>query len=119
MSSHVEHEKKFKKHESVNLIRLKQTTKLKTMENSQNEKTTEEIQRADKSFSLNLLLLVNETARVVKILNAISTIETQRVERMFYPYRPHRNHLTACYSTMTKFNPRSNENINIRDVIPL
>ena len=111
-TSHVKLEKcptstlnKFRKHESVNIIRLKQTAKFKAMEKLQNKNTTEAIQRAEKDFSLNLRLLLDETVREVKILNAISAIATDRVESSFYPDRPHRNHSptdSAYYFTLTK-----------------
>ena len=42
-------------------------------------------------------MLVEETARDVKILNAISALESNQIESIFYPYRPHRNHLSTRY----------------------
>ena len=78
----------FKKYESVNLIRRKQTAKLNTMEKQHNEKSTEAIQRTENDFALDFPLLVDETARDVKILNAISAIEADRIENIFYHYRP-------------------------------
>ena len=42
--------RKFLKHESVNLIRLKQTAKLNTLQEVQNEKTSEAIKKAEKNF---------------------------------------------------------------------
>ena len=74
------------KHEMVNLIRLKQTAKLNTLEPEQNEKTADVLKKAD--FALDLPLLVDETARDVKILNTIAAIEKQQLESIFYPYRP-------------------------------
>ena len=94
-TSHIQHEKcptsalkKLKKHESINLIRLKQTAKLNTMEAEQKEKTSQAIQKAEKNFELNLPFLVEETARDVKILNAISDLESNQIESIFYPYQP-------------------------------
>ena len=49
--------KKFKRHESVNLIRLKQTAKLTTLPEDRNQKTAETIRRAEKDFALDLPLL--------------------------------------------------------------
>ena len=84
--SHVQHDtcprsalKKFQKQGSVNLIRLKQTAKLNAMETEQKEKTAEAIQKAEKNFALDLLMLVEETAREVKILNAISALESNQI----------------------------------------
>ena len=71
--------KKFKKHESVNLIRLKQTAKGNTMEPELKENTAETIQRAEKNFALNIPMLVEETARDVKILNTISALESNQI----------------------------------------
>ena len=45
---------KYKKHETFNLIRLKPTANLKTMEADRNEKTTDAIQSAEKKFALDL-----------------------------------------------------------------
>ena len=56
----------------------------------QNEKTAEAIQRAERDFALDLPLLVDETARDIKILNAKAAIEKQQSDSIFYPYRPHR-----------------------------
>ena len=46
--------KRFKKHETVNLIRLKQTAKMNLLNPDQNEKTAEAIQRAERDFALHL-----------------------------------------------------------------
>ena len=92
--------KKFTKHESVNLIRLKQTAKLDTMETERNEKTTEAIQKAEKNFALDLLLLVEETTRDVKIPTITSAIETKQGGNMFYPYQQHRRHLTTRFGLL-------------------
>ena len=62
----------FRRHESVNHIWLKQTAKPNTYSKMNNEKTAEAIEKAEKDFSMDLPLLVDETARIVKILNAIS-----------------------------------------------
>ena len=87
--------KKFRKHETVNLIRLKQTVKANTMDDDQNEQTANTIKRAEKDFALDLPMLVDETARDVKILSAIAALEKEQPEDIFYPYRPHRSHLTT------------------------
>ena len=42
-------------------------------------------------------MLVDETARDMKILNAIAAIEKEHLEDIFYPYRPHRSHLTTKF----------------------
>ena len=89
--------KKVRKHETVNLIRLKQTVKAKTMDDDQNEHTEETIKRAEKDFALDLPMLVDETARDVKNLSAIAALEKDRPEDITYPYRPHRNHLTTRF----------------------
>ena len=60
-----------------------------------NEKTAEAIQRAERDFALDLPLLVDKTARDIKILDAIAAIEKQPLDSMFYPYRPHRLHLST------------------------
>ena len=87
--------RRFRKHETVYLIRLKQTAKMNTMDTEQNESTAEAIKKAEKNFALDLPLLVDETARDVKILNTIAAIEKQQLESIFYPYRPHRLHLST------------------------
>ena len=66
--------KKFRKHETVNLIRLKQTVKTNTMDVEQNEHTEETIERAEKDLALDLPMLVAETARDVKILSSIAAL---------------------------------------------
>ena len=83
---------KVKKHERGNLIQLKQTAKLNAMETKQKNKTAEAIQKAEKNFALDVPMLVEETARDVKILNAISALESNPIESIFYRYRPHRSH---------------------------
>ena len=55
--------KKFRKHETVNLIRLKQTVKTNTLDDEHNERTEETIKKAEKDFALDLPMLVEETAR--------------------------------------------------------
>ena len=92
--------KKFKKYESVNLIRLEQTTKRNTMEPELKKKTAEAIQRAEKYFALDLPMLVEETARDLKILNAISALESNQIESIFYSYRPHRNLLSTRFGLL-------------------
>ena len=92
--------KRFKKHETVNLIRLKQTAKKNLLNPDQNEKTARAIQRAERDLALDLPLLVDETARDIKILNAIVAIEKQQLDSMFYPYRPHRLHLSTRFGLL-------------------
>ena len=92
--------RKFLKHESVNLIRLKQTAKLNTLQEVQNEKTSEAIKKAEKEFSMDLPLLVDETARDTKILDAIIALETGRSDNIFYPYDPHREYLTTRFGLL-------------------
>ena len=60
--------RRFRKHVTVNLITLKQTEKKNTLDSEQNEKTADVIKKAEKDFALDLPLLVDETARDVKIL---------------------------------------------------
>ena len=91
--------KNFKKHEAVNLVRLKHSAELNTMEAERNEESTEAIQNAENSFTLDVPLLVEETARDVKILGAISAIKADYTDNMFYHYRPHD---LACYSISTR-----------------
>ena len=92
--------KKIKKHETVNLIRLKQTVKANTMETDHRERTDETIKKAEKDFPLDLPLLADETVRDEKILNAITAIEKDHLESIFYPYRPHRSHLTTRFGLL-------------------
>ena len=92
--------RRFRKHETVNLIRLKQTAKTNTMDPEQNESTAETIKKAEKNFALDLPLLVDETARDIKILNTIAAIEKQQLESIFYPYRPHRLHLSTRFGLL-------------------
>ena len=92
--------RKFKKHETVNLIRLKQTAKKNLLSADQNDNTEEAIQRVEKNFALDLPLLVDETARDLKILNAIAAIENQQLDSIFYPYRPHRSHLSTRFGLL-------------------
>ena len=92
--------KRFKKHETVNLIRLKQTAKKNLQSTNQNENTEEAIKRAEKDFVLDLPLLVDETARDIKILNGIAAIEKQQLDSILYPYRPHRLHLSTRFGLL-------------------
>ena len=87
--------KKFRKHETINLIRLKPTVKTNILDDEHNERTEETIKKAEKDFALDLPMLVEETARDTKILNAITAVEKNQIEEFFYPYRPHRHHLTT------------------------
>ena len=92
--------KKFKRHGSVNLIRVKQTAKLNTLPEGRNQKTAETIRRAEKDFALDLPLLVEETAQDTKILDAIIALEAGRMEDLFFPYRPHREHLETRFGLL-------------------
>ena len=92
--------RRFEKQETVNLIRLKQTAKLNTLEPEQNKKTADVLKKAEKDFALDLPLLVDETARDVKILNTIAAIEQQQLESIFYPYRPQRLHLSTRFELL-------------------
>ena len=99
--------KKFKKHESVNLIRLKQTAKRNTLPEDRNEKTAEMIKKAEREFAMDLPMLVEETAQDTKI-DAIIALETGNRDGIFYPYRPHREHLETRFGLPHSY-PRSNE----------
>ena len=88
---------KFRKHETVNLIRLKQTAKKNTLDPEKTKNTAKIIKKAERDFALDLPLLVDETARDIKILNAISAIEKQQLENIFHPYHPHRLHLSTRF----------------------
>ena len=92
--------KKFKKHETVYLIRLKQTATKNTLSSDQKEGTEEAIKRVEKDFALDIPLLVDETARDIKMLNAIAAIESQEPDSIFYPYRPHRSHLSTRFGLL-------------------
>ena len=81
-------------------MRLKQTVKTNTLDDEHNERTEETIKRAEKDFALDLPMLVEETARDVKILNAITAIERNQIEEVFYPYRPHRYYLTTRFGLL-------------------
>ena len=85
--------RKFKKHESVNLIWLKQAAKQNTLPENRNEKTAETIKRTEKDFAMDLPMLVEETAQDAKILITIITLEAGMIDGIFYPYRPHRENL--------------------------
>ena len=105
--SHIKTEKcptnilrKFKKHENVNLIRLKQTAKQNTLPENRNEKTAETIKKAEKDFAGDLPRLVEETAQDAKILDAIIALETGKLYGIFYPYRPHREHLETRFGLL-------------------
>ena len=92
--------KKFRKHESVNLIRLKQTVKTNRMDDEHNENLEETTKKAEKDFALDLPMLVDETARDVKIISAIPALEKDQPEDIFYPYRPHKSHLPTRFGLM-------------------
>ena len=70
------------------------------MDDDQNEHTEETIKRAEKIFALDLAMLVDGTARDVKILSAIAALEKDQQEDIFYPYRPLRNHLTTRFGLL-------------------
>ena len=89
--------KKFRKTETVNLIRLKQTVKTNTEDDEHNENTEETIKKAEKDFALDLPMLVDETARDVKILSAIAALEKDQPEDIFSPCRRNRSHLTTRF----------------------
>ena len=82
------------------MIRLKQTAKKNSPNTNQNESTEEAIKRAEKDFALDLPLLLDDTARDVKILNAIAAIGKQQLDNTFYPYRPHRLHLSTRFGLL-------------------
>ena len=92
--------KKFREHETVNLIRLKQTVKTNTMDDDHNEHTEETIKRAEKDFALDLPMLVDETEENVRILSAIAALEKNQPEDIFYPYRPHKSNLTTRFGLL-------------------
>ena len=92
--------RKFKKYESVNLIRLKQTAKQNTLPEERNKKTAETIRRAERDFSMDLFLLVEETAQDTKTLNAIIVLEAGKADGNFYSYRPHREHLETRFGLL-------------------
>ena len=92
--------KKFKKHGSVDLIRLKQTAKRNTLPEDRNEKTAEMIKKAEREFAMDLSMLVEETAQDTKILDAIIALETGNRDGIFYPYRPHREHLETRFGLL-------------------
>ena len=70
------------------------------MDDDQNENTEETIKRAEKEFALDLPMLVDVTARDVKILSAIAGLENDQREDIFYQYRPHRSHLTTRFGLL-------------------
>ena len=57
-------------------------------------------QKGRDRFSLDLPMLVDETARDVKILSAIAALEKEQPEDIFYPYRQHRSHLTTRFGLL-------------------
>ena len=70
------------------------------MDDEHNEHNKETMERAEKDFALDLPMLVDETARGVKILSAIAALEKNQPEDIFYPYRPHRSHLTTRFGLL-------------------
>ena len=92
--------KKFRKHETVNLIRLKQTVKTNNLNDEHNERTEETIKKAEKDFALDLPMVIEETTKDVKNLSAITALERNQIEDIFYPYRPHRHHLTTRFGLL-------------------
>ena len=89
--------RKLRKHDRVNLIRLKQTAKRNILPEDRNEKTAETIKKAEKDFSMDLPLLAEETAQDPKMLGAINALEAGRTDNILYPYRPHRENLTTRF----------------------
>ena len=62
---------------------------MNTLSSEQNKKTAEVIKKVEKDFALDLPLLVDETARDVKILNTIAAIEREVTAREhFLPIPP-------------------------------
>ena len=82
----------------MNLIRPKQTAKKNLLSVVQNAE--EAIKRVEKDFALDLPLLVDETARDIKILKAIAAIENQQLDSILYPYRSHRSHLSTRFGLL-------------------
>ena len=74
--------------------------KTNTLDDEHNERSEETIKKPEKDFAVDLLMLVEETARDEKLLNAITAVEKQNVEEIFYPYRPHRYHLTTRFGLL-------------------
>ena len=52
---------KFRKHESVNLKRLKPAANQNTLQDHQSEKTADAMKKAERNFSVDLPLVVHET----------------------------------------------------------
>ena len=50
------------------------------MDDEHNERTEETIKKAEKDFALDLPMLVEETARDVKILSVITALERNQIE---------------------------------------
>ena len=59
-----------------------------------------QFKKAEKDFALDLPMLVEETARDVKILSAITALERNQIEEIFYPFRPHRHHITTRFGLL-------------------
>ena len=55
----------------------KQTTKQNTLPEDRNGKTAKTIKKAEKDFSMDLPLLVDETAQDAKMLDGIIPLETR------------------------------------------
>ena len=64
------------------------------------QKTAEVIRRAERDFSMDLPLLVEETGQDAKILDAIIALEAGKGDGIFYPYRPHREHLETRFGLL-------------------
>ena len=79
-------QRKFRRHESINLIRLKETAKLNQHDEANNERTTEAIKKAEKDFAMNLPLVVGDQGR--ENTEPISAIETDCLRGLFlsFPY---------------------------------
>ena len=79
---------------------MKQTAKQNVLPEERNEKTAETTRRAERDFSMDLPLLVEETAQDAKILDAIIALEAGKEDGIFYPYRPHREHLETRFGLL-------------------
>ena len=71
-----------------------------TLDPEKIENTANVIKKTEKGFALDLPLLVDETARDIKILNAITATEKQQLQNIFYPYRPHRLQLSTRFGVL-------------------
>ena len=105
--------KKFRKHETVNPIRLNQTVKTNTMDDEHNEHTEETIKRAEKDFALDLPVLVEQRQRsggpvfIKKLQRRRKTVPAAepQVRTSQHNYRPQRK-------TSYKFCPKQTKKFN-------